>query len=130
MSVFEVIRTDWRSKYAVDTRRMIVTDRVRQGVCEWPQSSNYPNKELLGRYDLYSQPSGRESQKAAYLREELPPTDPPKCQVLYPQSSACGIRLSKKTNTSGVESRKAEAQSKQISKKSGTSGCAGSKRAG
>ena len=49
-----------KGKYAVDTRRMMVTGKVRQGIKEWPQTKNYPNKELLGRYDLYPDPRGKE----------------------------------------------------------------------
>ena len=112
-----------RCKYAVDTRRMIVTGKVRQGVRKWPQTHNYPNKELLGRYDLYPQPSGKEQQSAAKLQEETPPVGPPDGQILYPQDGASGVRLNKKTNANG-------AMAPEANKKEGTSGSAGSRRGG
>ena len=99
-----------RSKYTVDTRRMIATGKVRQGIREWAQISNYPNKELLGRYDLYPQPSGKEQQSAARLQEEIPPTGPPDGQILYPQNGASGVRLNRKTNARGVSNTKASTQ--------------------
>ena len=99
-----------RSKYAVGIRRMIATDRVRQGIREWPQNSNYPDKGLLCRYDLYPEPSGQEQQSAVRLWEEPPPTGPPDGQILYPQNGALGVRLNRKTNASGVLNPKALAQ--------------------
>ena len=99
-----------RSEYAVDTRRMIATGKVRQGIREWPQNANYPNKELLGRYDLYPQPSGKEQQSATRLREEAPPTGPPDGQILHPQNGALGVRLNRKTYPSGAASPKASTQ--------------------
>ena len=53
-----------QGKYAVDTRRMMVTGNVRQWIKEWPQAKNYPNKELLGRCDLYPNPNDKENKKA------------------------------------------------------------------
>ena len=105
------------SEYAIDTRRMIATGRVRQGIREWPQNTNYPNNELLGRYDLYPQPSGKEQQSAARLREEAPPTGPPDGQILYPQNGVSGVRLNRKTNASGAANPKASTQANRKIKK-------------
>ena len=64
-----------QSKYAVDTRRMMSTGRPRQGIKAWPLGHNTPGKELLGRYDLYLNPRGKESQSATTV--EPPPTEAP-----------------------------------------------------
>ena len=118
------------SKSAVDTRRMIATGRVRQGIREWPQNTNYPNNELLGRYDLYPKPSGKEQQSATRGEEEPPPTGPPDGQILYPQNGASGVRLNRNTNASGVPNPKAPAQTNKNKQKIETSGSDGSRRGG
>ena len=87
------------SKYAVDTRRMIATGKVRQGIKEWPQTNNYPNKELLGRYDLYPDPGGKEKSKGTNGTGDPPPPGTPS---VYPQQGAVMPRLCRKTEVSGV----------------------------
>ena len=105
------------SKYAVDTWRIIVTGKVRQGVQEWTQAINYPNNELLGRYDPYPKPSGKESQSASGLQEDTPPTGPPFGQILYPQNGAAGVRFTRGTSASGVSNPSAPPQPTKIKQK-------------
>ena len=78
------------SKYAVDTKRMIVTGRFGQGVPRWPQTKNNPGDELLRRYDMYPKPNGKESQDAKSIVHDSPPTGPPHGQILYLQEGAYG----------------------------------------
>ena len=65
-------RMNPKCKYVVDTRRMIVTGNVRQGVREWPQLNNYLTKDFRGRYDLYPEPKGKEQQSAEQQGEATP----------------------------------------------------------
>ena len=90
------------SKYAVDTRRMILTGKVRQGVPGWPQLQNYPGKEFISRYDMYPKPDGQECQATDGLVEDAPPTGLPPAQVQFPQAGACNKRFTKKTSVSGA----------------------------
>ena len=71
---------------------MIVTGNVRQGVKQWPQDKNMPGKELLGRYDLYPHPSGKESLGAVELEVTLPPTDAPQHPAQATQPGSAGMR--------------------------------------
>ena len=92
-----------RSKYAVDTRRMIVTGNVRQGVSHWPLDKNFPGNELLGRYDMYPHPNGREGMAASSLEVTSPPTTAPSHLVVPTQPGFATPRLRIKTNRSGAD---------------------------
>ena len=94
-----------RSKYAVDTRRMIVTGNVRQGVTKWPQDKNLPGNELLGRYDMYPHPQGQESLTAARLEVTSPPTTAPS-QPTIGQAGFASTMLRTKINCSGADIRR------------------------
>ena len=61
-------------------------------------TSNYPNKELLGRYDMYPDPRGKED-RAGEGQGGLPP---PGNRHIYPQEGAIMPCLNKKTSASGV----------------------------
>ena len=110
-----------KGKCAVDTRRMIVTGKVRQGVKEWPQTSNFPNKELLGRCDLYPDPRGRESQSGETGQEGESP--PPGNPIRYPHEGAMNRRLNQKTHASGATNKQSG-----TNKKIGTEGLDGNRQ--
>ena len=82
---------------------MIVTEKVRQGVKEWPMVVNKPGNELLGRYEFYPKPSGQESQRASGLSSDAPPTDAPQAPAMFLQPGMVGVRLTRKTDCSGAD---------------------------
>ena len=115
-------RMNPKGKYAVDTRRMIATGKVRQGVKEWPQTNNYPNKELLGRYDLYPDPKGKENSWNQGEGVQAPPGTP----NIYPQEGAACPRLVCKTSPSGLNPL-GDRHPNKTNKKSETFDCGGSR---
>ena len=103
----QLCRINPTGKYAVDTRRMMVTGKARQGIREWPQTKNYPNKELLGRYDLYPDPKGKEVRRGEEQGGETPPPGNP---TIYPQEGAVVNSLRQKTTADGIPSHEAAVQ--------------------
>ena len=91
-----------QSKYAVDTRRMMFTGRPRQGIRAWPLEHNTPGKELLGRYDMYPNPQGRESLIPPGVTT-TPPTNAPATPNDLEIQGVVMRRLWTKTNCSGAD---------------------------
>ena len=90
-----------QSKYAVDTRRMMCTGTPRQGIRAWPLDHNTPGKELLGRYDMYPNPRGRESRTDPKV--DPPPTDAPLTPNVVEVQGVIMRRLNRKTNCGGAD---------------------------
>ena len=76
--------------------------KSKTGCPQVATNKKFPGNELLRRYDMYPKLKGRESQEVKSMVEDNPPTGPPHGPILYPQEGACGSRLNKKTNASGV----------------------------
>ena len=90
-----------QSKYAVDTRRMMCTGKPRQGIKAWPMDRNIPGNELLGRYDLYPDPRGKESKSDPKF--DPPPTQAPQAPNEAEVQGVVLRRLSRKTNCAGAD---------------------------
>ena len=90
-----------QSKYAVDTRRMMRTGNPRQGIRAWPVDHNMPGKELLGRYDMYPDPRGKESQSDP--KWDPPPTNAPLSPNVVEVQGVVLRRLTRKTNCGGAD---------------------------
>ena len=90
-----------QSKYAVDTRRMMCTGKPRQGIKAWPMDRNAPGKELLGRYDMYPDPRGKESKTDPKV--DPPPTAAPHTPNVVEVQGVVFRRLSRKTNCGGAD---------------------------
>ena len=87
------------SKYATDTRRMIVTAKVRQGVQQWPMTKTSQGMSSSSGTTCTQSQMGL-SKKAIALTLDNPPAEPLQGHTLYPQEGAIGVRLTKKTNAS------------------------------
>ena len=90
-----------QSKYAVDTRRMMCTGKPRQGIKAWPMDRNIPGNELLGRYDLYPDPRGKEAKSDPKV--DPPPTQAPQAPNEAEVQGVVLRRLSRKTNCAGAD---------------------------